>query len=83
MGEASNFGGKIYWPRRFQQWLNLTLVDSKQCIMAADHDWTALDKHASDNGHELTRQLAVVTTCSNQPEKDELYEKDNLLQVSL
>lgn len=39
-------------------------------------DWTALDDHASEDGYELTKQLAKFNTCTNQPEKYEVYDKD-------
>ena len=44
-------------------------------------DWTALDDHASEDGYELTKQLAEFNTCTNQPEKYEVYDKD-MLEVS-
>ena len=44
-------------------------------------DWTAHQKTASEEGYELTTQFPVFNIYSNQPEKNEVYEKD-MLEVS-
>ena len=44
-------------------------------------NWTALNEHASKDGYELTKQLTEFDTCTNQPEKYEVYGKD-VLEVS-
>ena len=46
-----------------------------------DYGTTLIDEHASEDGYELTKQLAEFNTCSNQPEKCEVYDKD-MLEVS-
>ena len=55
---------------------------SEQYIMdTALDDWIALNEHAREDGYELTKQLAEFDTCTNQPEKYEVYDKD-MLEVS-